>query len=65
MAEGEQNLRQRGATLWLAGINPDLLKMIERSPLGAIPGHECMFFDLRKVLEARKHIGDPLPSTKG
>ena len=52
LTEAEQNMRARGVTLWLAAVNPDLLKTIERSPLGAALGHERMFFNLPKVLEA-------------
>ncbi|MDP2784783.1 MAG: SulP family inorganic anion transporter [Sulfurimicrobium sp.] len=52
LTEAEENLRARGVTLWLAAVNPDLLKTIERSPLGATLGHERMFFNLHKVLEA-------------
>jgi len=33
-------------------VNPDLLAVIERSPLGAALGHERMFFDLHEALEA-------------
>jgi hypothetical protein len=51
------NLRARGVTLWLAAVNPDLLKMIERSPLGAALGRERVFFDLHKVVEAWQHRG--------
>lgn len=52
LTESEENLRARGISLWLAAVNPDLLKTIERSPLGAALGHERMFFNLHKVLEA-------------
>lgn len=52
LTEAEENLRARGITLWLAGVNPDLLKMLSRSPLGATLGHERMFFNLHKALEA-------------
>jgi anti-anti-sigma factor len=52
LTDAEQSLRARGISLWLAGVNPDLLKTIERSPLGKTLGHEHMFFNLQKVLEA-------------
>jgi SulP family sulfate permease len=51
LAEAEQNLRARGVSLWLAAVNPDLLKIVERSPLGAALGRERMFFNLHKALE--------------
>jgi high affinity sulfate transporter 1 len=52
LIEAEENLRARGVTLWLAAVNPDLLKTLSRSPLGKALGHERMFFDLHKVLAA-------------
>ena len=51
LTDAEQTLRARGISLWLAGVNPDLLKTIARSPLGAALGHERMFFNLHKVLD--------------
>ena len=50
LAAAEQRLRERGVTLWLAGVNPGLRPVLERSPLAArIP---VVFFNLHKVLEA-------------
>ncbi len=57
LTEAEENLRARGITLWLAGVNPDLLKTLSRSPLGATLGHERMFFNLHKVLGAWQQTG--------
>lgn len=57
LTEAEQNLRARGVTLWLAAVNPDLFKVIERSPLGETLGHERMFFNLAKALEAYRGAG--------
>jgi len=54
LTEAQENLQERGITLWLAALNPDLLKLIERSPLGKILGRERMFFNLPKALEAYK-----------
>lgn len=52
LTEAEEKLRARGVSLWLAAVNPDLLKIIERSPLAPALGHERMFFNLHKALEA-------------
>lgn len=60
LIEAEQNLRARGIILWLASVNPDLLKIIERSPLGVALGHERMFFNLHKALEAWRQGSDQL-----
>lgn len=51
LTEAEQNLRARGVSLWLAALNPGLLKVIERSPLGKALGHERMFFNLFRAVE--------------
>jgi sulfate permease, SulP family len=58
LIEREENLRARGITLWLAAVNPDLLKTIERSPLAAALGHERMFFSLHKAVEAWQHLAN-------
>jgi SulP family sulfate permease len=52
LTEAEENLRARGINLWLAALNPDLLKIIERTPLGVTLGHGRIFFSLRKALKA-------------
>jgi SulP family sulfate permease len=51
LTEAEEKLRARGVSLWLAAVNPDLLILIERAPLGAALGHTRMFFNLHKALE--------------
>jgi MFS superfamily sulfate permease-like transporter len=48
----EDKLREQGITLWLAALNPEPLKIVERSPLGAALGHERMFFNLEQAVEA-------------
>lgn len=52
LTEAEEKLRGDGVELWLAAVNPDLLKVIERSPLGVALGHDRMFFNLGKALDA-------------
>lgn len=64
LTEAEARFRERGVQLWLAAVNPDLLKILERSPLGAALGHERMFFSLARALEAwqRNSRAVPLPN---
>jgi len=50
--------------LWLAAVNPDPLKIVERSPLGMVLGHEVNFFDLRQIVEAWRR-GEIEPLTRG
>lgn len=52
LIELEENLRKQGITLWLSALNPEPLKIIERSPLGTALGHERMFFNLEQAVEA-------------
>lgn len=65
LVEAEQKLSARGVSLWLAGVNPDMLKIIERSALGAALGRERMFFNLRQALEAYLARDDMRSSTSG
>jgi high affinity sulfate transporter 1 len=46
LTEGERRERERGVTLWLVGLNPGVLQMVQRSPLGAALGRERMQFSL-------------------
>ncbi len=52
LIEAEQKLRAAGVDLWLAAVNPDLLKVLERSPLAAAAGRQRIFLTLRKAVEA-------------
>jgi sulfate permease, SulP family len=65
LTEAEESLRARGVSLWLAALNPDLLRSIERSPLGMALGRERMFFNLYKALEVWQRTGDRPSSAKG
>jgi len=46
LTEGEKKQRERGVSLWLVGLNPDVLAMVQRSPLGETLGRERMHFNL-------------------
>jgi high affinity sulfate transporter 1 len=52
LIESEHRLRAAGVELWLAAVNPHLLKVIERSPLAATVRSERIFPTLRKAVEA-------------
>jgi MFS superfamily sulfate permease-like transporter len=52
----EEKLREQGITLWLAALNPEPLKIVERSPFGATLGHERMFFNLEQAVAAYEII---------
>ena len=51
LIEFEEKLREGGISLWLASLNPEALKVIERSPLGKTLGRDRMFFNLQQAVE--------------
>jgi MFS superfamily sulfate permease-like transporter len=46
LIEGEKKQREHGVLLWLVGINPQVLTMIQRSSLGKTLGPERMHFTM-------------------
>jgi len=51
LADGEEQLRENGIELWLVGLNPSVLTVIQHSPLGERLGHERMFFTMEHAVE--------------
>ena len=50
LTDAEKRNRERGVLLWLVGLNPSVLEMVRRSPLGEILGRERMFFTLEQAV---------------
>lgn len=50
LIEGEEKIRAKGILLWLVGLNPSVLGMIQRSPLGETLGRERMHFNLESAV---------------
>ena len=50
MIEGEKRQRERGVRLWLVGMNPRVLEMMQRSQLGEALGQEAMHFNLETAV---------------
>jgi high affinity sulfate transporter 1 len=48
----EERLGEAGIMLWLAALNPEPLRTIQRSSLGEALGSERMFFNLQQAVEA-------------
>jgi len=46
LTEAEKRERARGVSVWLIGLNPDVLAMVRRSSLGKALGPERMHFSL-------------------
>ena len=51
LIEGEKRHRESGVLLWLVGLNPEVLDVIRRSPLGETLGRERMHFTLEVAID--------------
>ncbi len=60
LTEGEKRQRDLGVSTWLVGLNPGVLQMVQRSPLGKALGREKMQFSLElavaKYLELSTNV---------
>jgi sulfate permease, SulP family len=50
LMEAEQRQRDRGISLWLVGLNPDVFTIVQRSALGRALGREAMHFNLEQAV---------------
>jgi len=50
LTEAERKEREHGVFLWLVDLNPGVLAMVQRSPLGGTLGRERMFFTLEEAV---------------
>ena len=50
LTEAEKRHRARGVLLWLVGLNPEVLAVVQRSPLGEALGRERMIFNLETAV---------------
>jgi hypothetical protein len=48
--DAEKRLSQAGISLWMAGLSPDVLVMVRRSPLGETLGRERLFYNLEEAV---------------
>jgi len=51
LTEGEKRSREQGVELWLAGLAPEVLSVVQRSPLGQTLGRERLLFNLETAVE--------------
>ena len=58
LAELEEKLRRAGCELWLAGLNPSVLAVVERSKLGKVLGRERMFHNMQAAVEEFQRRGE-------
>jgi high affinity sulfate transporter 1 len=50
LMDGEEKMHDLGITLWLVGLNPDVLDVVQRSGLAERLGRERMFFTLEQAV---------------
>jgi high affinity sulfate transporter 1 len=51
LIEGEKRSTERGAVVWLAGLNPGVLEMVRHAGLDKRLGRERMLFNAREMIE--------------
>jgi SulP family sulfate permease len=50
LTEGEKKQRERGVSVWLVGLNSQVMSVVQRSSLGKALGHERMHFNLEMAV---------------
>jgi SulP family sulfate permease len=63
LTEAERRGRERGVELWLVNLNPQVLRMVQRSPLGEILGRERMFFTAEQAVASYEAKGEAPAAT--
>ena len=58
LIDAEKRQRERGVSIWLVGLNPEVLSVIQRSSLGKTLGRERMHFNLE--LAVAKYLAAPV-----
>jgi SulP family sulfate permease len=56
LVEAEKRSRERGIRVWLVGMNPEVLLMVQKSSLGETLGREGMLFNLEAAIA--KYLGE-------
>jgi len=57
LTESEQRMREEGVSIWLIGLAPEVLQMVQRSPLGKALGTERMHQNLEIALQRYQATG--------
>ena len=52
MTEAEKKLGQSGISLWLVALNPEPLRLVQKSALGKALGRERMYFTLEQAVKS-------------
>lgn len=59
LTEFEEQLQAAGISLWLAALNPEVLPIVRRSPLGKTLGNERMYLNLDQAVETYSRRIEP------
>jgi sulfate permease, SulP family len=57
LTQGEKQVREKGVDLWLVDLTPEVLAMVQRSPLGEALGRERMHFNLEVAVAKYRAAG--------
>jgi MFS superfamily sulfate permease-like transporter len=52
LVEAEEKLRSEGTELWLAALNPEVMELVQRTPLAERLGRERMYFTVPQAARA-------------
>jgi sulfate permease, SulP family len=52
LTEAQRKMEQLGVSVWLAGLNPEPLRLIQKSHLGQTLGRAGMYFDLEQAVSS-------------
>jgi high affinity sulfate transporter 1 len=62
LAEAQRKLQTMGIGLWLAGLNPEPLRLVQKAELGQILGRAGMYFDVEQAVASYlKQFGNEQP----
>jgi sulfate permease, SulP family len=65
LVEGERRATERGAVVWLAGLNPGVLEVVRNSGLDRRLGRERLLFNARAVIERFQALEAQAADAKG
>jgi high affinity sulfate transporter 1 len=51
LIDAEQRLRRQGVAMWMAALNPEVLKVVQHSTLGRTLGRERLFFNVKNAVQ--------------
>src|SRR5215211_6175597 len=62
LIEAEERLRRQGVAMWMAALNPEVLKMVQQSTLGQTLSRERMFFNVQSAVQHYEGIAAAEPA---